>query len=436
MNKRREPRLDLNPSSADRWTTCTASPRFILENWDAVPASSDTVYNQEGTTAHSVAANTLLGTVILEPLLPTPVDADMLWHGWNYAEYVLSLKSSPESKVLVEQKLPLWYMRERNCIIDAAVINPDSLHVVDYKYGEGVVVSPVENLQAAIYGVVIGSMGQPLPTDFPVFIHIYQPRGRASEHGAEHVWETTWLDLCRLTEKVTQVSKGIQDGTEIPMFAPSDKACQWCPAKGFCAERQKFLTADLEVIQDKLILPFDKNNPLDQAAAAYIGEMLADPHEEIIRRAKELEKMTSSKNLDYFPPAQVLSDEQIGAILKHSDQIVKWLNGVEEYALARMREGHTYPGFKLVQSRGGNRYWADPKKAEAELLSHTVLKREEIIEESMVSPAQIEEKIGKARFKAFANLTAKNPGAPVVAPEGDKRPALENAASDFEALPE
>lgn len=388
--KRREPRLDLNPSSADRWTTCTASPRFIMESWDKVPASSDTVYNQEGTTAHEVAAAALENRLprLSDPYFcPVPADGEMYWHAFNYAEYVDSLRK-PGSKVLVEQKLPLWYMKERNCIIDAAVINPDSLHVVDYKYGEGVPVSPVENLQAAIYGVVIGSMGQPLPTDFPVFIHIYQPRGRAAEDGAPHVWETTWLDLCNLTRKVTEVAEDIQ--AEIPyglaMFAPSEKACQWCPAKGFCTARQAALADGFEVLDDQ-------PRPL--------------------------------------PPAGVLTETQLVRILNHKKQMVSWLDDVEEWAQEFMRNGGKIPGFKLVASRGGNRYWADPKKAEAELLSHTVLKREEIIEESMVSPAQIEEKIGKARFRTFANLTAKNPGAPVIAPEGDKRPALEDAASDF-----
>lgn len=386
--KRKAPRLDLNPSSADRWTTCTASPRFIMENWDAVPASSDTVYNQEGTTAHAVAAAELTGQVLMESLLPTPVDGDMRWHGWNYAEYVRSFHK-PGSPMLVEGKLPLWYMPERNMIVDAGIRNPDSLHIFDFKYGEGVVVSPVENLQAAIYAYGFGSLGGPLPTSFPVFIHIYQPRGRAAEGGAEHVWETTWLDISQMLEaQVVQAADYIISNShpDFLVFAPSDKACQWCPAKGFCTARQAALADGFEVLDDQ-------PRPL--------------------------------------PPAGVLTEQQLVRILNHKKQMVSWLDDVEEWAQEFMRNGGKIPGFKLVSSRGGNRYWADPKEATKQLLENTVLKREEIIEESMVSPAQIEEKIGKARFKAFANLTAKNPGGPVIAPEGDKRPALEDAASDF-----
>ena len=58
--KKRTPRIDLNPSSAERWTTCTASPKFIFDNWDKLPPH-DTFYNQEGTTAHEVASALLQG---------------------------------------------------------------------------------------------------------------------------------------------------------------------------------------------------------------------------------------------------------------------------------------------------------------------------------------------------------------------------------------
>lgn len=394
MNKR-PPRLDLNPSSAERWTTCTASPRFILENADKIPPS-DTVYNQEGTTAHEVAAAYLQGR---EPRVddpyccPVPVDAEMRWHGWNYSEYVLGL-CGKNPRLLVEQKLPLWYMKERNAIVDAAVMNDDSLHVIDFKYGEGVVVSPVNNLQAAIYAVSVGIQGQPLPTEFPVFIHIYQPRGRAAEDGAEHVWETTWLEICQLTQKVTDVAKGIQDDTELPMFAPSEKACQWCPAKGFCTARQQYLTEDIEAL-----------------------EVIDDKPK-------------------HLPIAQSLSVQQIGAVLTHKEQIVKWLGDVQEYATGHLQGGGELPGWKLVLSRGGNRTWSDPKKAAALLLKDTVLKREEVIEEKVIGPAAVEKLLGKKKFSVeLTNLITKTPGVPVIAPESDKREAIGGLLEDFEKIP-
>jgi len=391
MTAKRPPRLDLNPSSADRWTTCTASPRFILENSEKI-SRSDTVYNQEGTTAHEVAAAALQGR---QPQLTdccSPITADMHWHAWNYREYVENFMQ-PGSRLLVEQKLPLWYMRERNAIVDAAIINPGSLHVFDYKYGEGVPVSPVENLQTAIYAMSVGLLGQQLPTEFPVFIHIYQPRGRAAEDGAAHVWETTWLELSQLTQKVNDVAQGIQDGSELPMFAPSEKACRWCPAKGFCTARQAHLLDGIEALA------------------------------------------TIDEGPQHFPPAQSLSVQQIGAVLTHKEQIIKWLNDVETYATTHLQSGGKLPGWKLVLSRGGNRYWSDPKKAAELLLAETVLKREEVIEEKVIGPAAVEKLLGKKRFTVeLTNLITKTPGVPVIAPESDKRESVVSAIEDFEVL--
>ena len=76
-----------------------------------------------------------------------------------------------------------------------------------------------------------------------------------------------------------------------------------------------------------------------------------------------------------LPLPSALPIEQIVAVLKHKDMAIKWLNEVEQYAESRMSEGHNIPGFKLVLSRGGNRYWSDEKKA-AELLTKTTVTRQ------------------------------------------------------------
>lgn len=393
---KRQPRLDLNPSSADRWTTCTASPQFILDNWDRIPASTDTVYNQAGTAAHEVGASLLQNRPVGET--PVPVDAEMLTHGWNYMDYVLSLRQKG-SRMLVEQKLPLWYMPTRNCIVDAAVVNPDSLHIVDYKYGEGVVVHPERSLQATIYAQTIGASMLPFPDDsFAVFVHIYQPRGRAGETGPGHVWETTWGEINYISADIQQKATTIKIHSESPkdaevVFAPSDKACQWCPAKGFCTARQASLAEGFEVL--------DALTPLPK------------------------------------PGSSVITMDQVQRILTHKDGMVSWLNDVEAWAQDFLRSGGKIPGFKLVTSRGGNRYWTDPMKAFGLLLKDTILKRHEVIEEKTISPAAVEKLIGKNKFSIeLSALIAKAPGVPVLAPESDKRESIGDAVSDFEVLPE
>lgn len=381
-------RLDLNPSSAERWTTCTASPHFLRDNADKLPPSGSR-FSEEGTIAHAIAAATLLDQPLPEG------DEDMRWHGWNYAEYVNDLRA-PQGMLLVEQKLGLWYMPGRNAIVDAAVSNPTNLHVVDYKYGEGVAVSPENNLQAVIYAKSVGN-GLNLAEDFPVFIHIYQPRGRNAAEGPAHVWETTWGEVQRIARGISETAVLIQgaDATEgkYLVFAPSEKACQWCQAKGFCAARQAALTSDIE-------------------ALAVIDS----------------EPKT-------FPLAQALSDEQIAAVLQHGSEIVKWVNGVESYALERMKAGHKYPSHKLVMSRGGNRKWVDEQKATELLLSQTVLRRDEIIEEKLIGPASVEKLLGKRKMGVeLTNLIVKPPGYPTIAGTDDPREEIANVVDEIEVV--
>lgn len=396
------PRLDLNPSSADRWTTCTASPHFVMENWDKLPPS-DNKFSQEGTTAHEVAAAYLQNRKPKPEACPTPVDAAMRLHGWDYMEYVRGL-ISPGGTLTVERKFPLWYMPERNAMIDALVSNPENIHIVDYKYGAGIIVSPVENLQGAIYArtVVNGGDFRLMADDFPISIHIFQPRNRNSDE-PHSVWESTWGEIKAFTDarvwepaKLILNSKALDPVTFLEhvdlQFAPSDKACQWCPCRGFCEARMKALTEGIDLL-------------------AVIDD--------------------SPK---HFLPAKAISVAQLSAILKHKSDIEKWLKDAEEWALEFMEGGGKIPGHKLVLSRGGKRFWTDPKKAAKLLLEHTVLKREEVIEDKTVSPAAVEKLLGKGKMDVeITALIGKPPGSPCIAPEDDKREEIGsiNPADEF-----
>jgi hypothetical protein len=123
-----------------------------------------------------------------------------------------------------------------------------------------------------------------------------------------------------------------------------------------------------------------------------------------------------------LPMPATLSTEQLTAVLRHKDNVIKWLKDAEAYAEARMSEGHPIPGFKLVLGRGGNREWSDEKKA-AEELGKTILKRDEYIEENVISPSAAEKLLGKKRFsKELTELVTRAPGTPTIAPVDDPRP--------------
>ncbi len=123
-----------------------------------------------------------------------------------------------------------------------------------------------------------------------------------------------------------------------------------------------------------------------------------------------------------LPPAGVLTLQQRTAILKHGARIKKWLEDSEEDTLAYMKAGNEVPGFKLVTSRGGNRYWTDPKQAAKLLLKDTILKDTEVNKVTVISPGAAEKLLGKHKFNGpLMNLIGKPPGNIVVAPVDDKR---------------
>jgi len=397
MAWKKQKRIDLNPSSADRWTTCTASPKFIFDNWDRLPEETRT-FADPGTSAHEVAAALLQNRTPRVAECPAPIDSDMRWHGWNYMEFVEGLVK-PGGRLLVEQKLPLWYAEGRNAIVDAAVINPDGLHIVDYKYGEGIIVSPENNLQATIYAkVVMLDLHETIvpKSDFPVSISIYQPRTRGED--PSHTWETTWGVIREIAHKIFLTANRIQQAHktgETLDFRPSEKACQWCPAKGFCEARQREFVKDLEML-------------------AVIDDTPK-------------------------PGGKVLTEKQLAAIVHHGDEIKKWIDDAQAFALQHMKAGGRIEGFKLVTSRGGNRYWSDPIRAAKYLQEDTILRKEELFTEpKIVGPAAVEKLLGKGKIPARAfGLIAKPPGQPVIAPEDDPREScLVNGASEFTNLDE
>lgn len=408
MSTKPAPRLDLMPSSADRWMSCMASPRFCLENADLLPKDTSSRFSKEGNTAHEVAAAYLQNREPDPANCPTPIDEDMRWHGWNYAEYVENLRTGGAgmTKLLVEQKMPLWYYKERNGVVDAAVLNPENLHLVDYKYGEGIIVSPENNLQVTIYGRnIVESLKLDLPDSFPITLHIYQPRSRTAGDTPYHFWETTWGEIKRISNEIADVAQVVQINNRVqgkPLdFAPSEKACQWCPASkpgpdGFpvCKARREYLMGNIEALT-------------------------------LIEEESKL------------PPVNNIPTKQLAAILKHKGNIEKWLKEAEEYAKEQMSAGKQIPGYKLVLSRGGNRYWLDPKKAVDLLTKNTILKRSEIVEEKVIGPAAVEKLLGKNKFNTdVLNLIGKPAGNPVIATDDDPRdPYLLRAEDEFEVLP-
>jgi hypothetical protein len=167
-------------------------------------------------------------------------------------------------------------------------------------------------------------------------------------------------------------------------YNPSEKACQWCPAKAVCKAR-----ADMN-LQNAIKYDFADTNELEP--------------------------------------------EAISDILSQSKAIKKWLEDVEAYALTQARdEGQSFPGWKLVAGRS-NRKITNADMAASILLDAGF---EEIYKpHELLTLTALEKMVGKKHFSELLDdLIIKPEGKPTLVVETDKRPELSStgqAIKDFE----
>jgi hypothetical protein len=93
---------------------------------------------------------------------------------------------------------------------------------------------------------------------------------------------------------------------------------------------------------------------------------------------------------------------------------------------AQLLKGNAIPGYKLVRGKQGNRQWASEEEAEA-ALKKMRLKQEDMYSFRVLSPTAIEKfmKETPKRWESLQGLITRKEGAISVAPEDDRRPAVD-----------
>lgn len=391
--------LSLQPSAAHRWMTCTASPGLIDSLGDLVP-KDDKPYADEGTLAHDVAEKMLRGEDWSCP-------PDMAEHVRGYVDRVRANKAtaSNDAELYVEAKVPLFYMPERNGRIDTAIIDRANNEVIirDLKYGEGVMVDAEGNEQQAIYAEsLIRDVWREMSGDGRVRIVIDQPRAREGDTVKD--WVLTRMELSAFVTRIGAVARKIIANEGVEFVCTSD-ACRFCPirdgwtdAQGthrFCPGKSKDLTAGFEAL------------PAEVPAALGV------------------------------PDPATLTQDQVSRILAVKGRLTDWLDAVESRVFTTLSDGGTFPGYKLVEGKS-NRVWVDEGLA-AKKLAPFVGKDNLYSAPKFITPAQAEKLLKKplkpltTRLEnALAELILKPEGKPVLAPESDPRPAInQNEVNGF-----
>lgn len=388
----------LSASSAHRWLNCPPSARLA----ERFPEQTSP-YAEAGRVAHTIA-ELKARKYFLEPMSTRTYNANLkkLQADPNYdkgmeentdaylevlKETALAFEKAPF--VALETRVDFSdYVPEGFGTADCIMIGADTIAIIDYKNGAGVPVEAEENPQMKLYALGALQVYAPIYGDTiqRAVLKIVQPNA-----GGTKIWETT-VQALKVWANDTILPTAQMAYHGAGEFSAGDW-CRFCPAKAQCSARAKQML-ELEPMVDAVPL------------------LSAKPGE-------------TSKNA----PA-LLSDAEIGDVLKRAQTLAAWVEDLEEYALSASLAGREITGFKAVEGRG-SREWND-QDAAFQTLQRRGVAEVLLWERKPCSVAGLEKSLGKKAFaEAAAGLVVKKPGKPTLVPNSDRRPAYNAAAIAF-----
>lgn len=253
-------------SGSERWLKCAAS----VELEEASPPSEDSVWSVEGTKAHEVHETVF--KVMTNPAFDMPGPCSvrtalsksnnaMVAHAKASVDIILGIADGlADPEILIEQRIHNGDIHpEMFGTVDAALVELyGTLHVIDYKYGEGHIVNPVENTQMIQYALGFAAKYDYQFTD--VEMHIIQPRGGGKIHKR---WKIT---IEELRDKWRPLwVKGVERVTAGKSKPFPGSHCYWCraskPVNGVVvctAKRDQIKEVRNEKILNKFDTPFNE----------------------------------------------------------------------------------------------------------------------------------------------------------------------------------
>ena len=240
----------------------------------------------------------------------------------------------------------------------------DLVVLLDHKFGDGVLVSPVENKQLMFYAAA--ATEDPAFADWftgdldqPIAVGIIQP-------AQEHVLSTWMTTVREVTAFSMSLMLAVDKGNDPDLEPRTGDWCRWCPAAPVCPA--KLLNADTTAL-----LKEEHLNDLTTAIAL----------------AADLEP---------------------------------WIKQVRDLVHRQLEAGAEVDGWKLVKKRA-MRKWIDDADMLRTLKNAKKLKVEEYSTVKMCTPPQLE-KICKAKkldFKKYSSKVTSVSSGTTIAPEDDPR---------------
>nr|WP_237729706.1 DUF2800 domain-containing protein [Petrotoga sp. 8T1HF07.NaAc.6.1] len=371
----------LSASSSHRWLHCLPSARLELEFENTNGEAA-----KEGTAAHALSEHKLKKALRIRSKRPTSeYDSDEMEECTDaYVDFImeqveLARKSCTDPIVLIEQRLDFsCYVPDGFGTGDCVIISDDRLHIVDFKYGMGVLVDAEDNPQMKLYALGALEIYDSLYDIKEISMTIFQPRRENVSTWTVPVEELkAWAEE-ELKPKAAKAYQG--EGEYMP-----GSWCTFCRASSRCRARA------------------DENLKLAQME---------------------------------FKMPPLLTDSEIEEVLSILPDLTKWANEITAYATdAAVNHGKEWQGFKVVEGRSVRKYKDENAVAEKAVISGY----KDIYRKSLIPMTEMQKLMGKTKFEEIlGNLIYKPPGKPTLVPNSDKRPAMNvaDAKNEFNEIME
>ena len=365
----------LSASSAHRWLHCPPSAKLTAGVTEAPSEAA-----LQGTAAHALAEHKLRRALKQQSKRPVSKyeDDEMDTYTDDYASYVLeqyeqAKQTTPGAVIYIEQHLDFSHLVPGGFGTgDCLIVADGTLHVIDLKYGLGVLVEAEWNPQMMLYALGALTLFDALYDIEQVALTVFQPR-------RENV--STW------TISVTELNKWaehtLKPAAELAAKGDGEFCagtwCQFCRIASTCRARAE---ANLKLAK-----------------------------------------------FEFAPPAELSADE-VAEVLAQIPELTRWASDVQDYALSQALSGERYEGFKLVAGRSIRKYTDETAVAEAAKAAGY----KDIYKQSLLTITAMEKLMGKKQFsEILGDLVVKPEGKPTLVPLSDKRPELQisTAADDF-----
>ncbi len=364
----------LSASSSHRWLACPPSAKLCSGADD-----KGSEYAQQGTDAHALCEYKLLKALGRKAEDPTEnltfLDEEMVSCSEMYVQFVFEQLAAAKENcsdpiVMVEQHIDFSkWVPDGFGTGECVIVSDSMLHVIDFKYGVGVLVETENNPQMMCYALGALCLFDGIYDIDSVSMSIFQPR---REHESTFVMDKA--ELLEWVEKVLAPTAELasQGAGEFK----AGEHCRFCKVKATCRRRSEY---NLELARYEFAMP-DK-----------------------------------------------LTDEEIEAVLAKTASLVSWAGDVAEYALQQALRGRQWKDWKVVEGRSIRKYTND--EAVADVVKAAGY---DPYDYKVLGVTAMTELLGRKKFEELlGGLVHKPQGRPTLVPVSDKRLAMNTAANDF-----